>query len=873
MNTGEKKDIAVRMSDDDKKRAAYALNMCTVSVSQIIDYRDLNILEQEYEAILNNLNLEQMPKDEALLHILRQILDTVTYFRIEEGDKEMIDKEYQQKMKNAIWSAVPDFGLIVAGGNPLTMTISLASQVGIGYMNYRRNKAGYELEHEKQLWQLQRTAIEQFNGLRRELFDTAWRLADTYDFPDEYRLSERQIRQYNRILMDSDELRKYERLESIKSKFEAYPPFWYFIGNAANYIAGDQKLPLSDEERMKYQKTALEYFEKYEDLNRFNILREDQLVAASALEHIDILLANKVSNNNEKIKELLEMAVKMSGNSFDVQEMCAITYLRIRKPGEKGDSAAVAQAEKILRVLVNEDYNRIINAQLLSGIYVQTGNRKDYKLLASRVDPDYLYPMPEDDTEDDSRLKEKFGSRLKEILKRKYRIVLDNLLQKYTVEWNRITSEFDMAVAYPDSFFYDTDNARMKRKNQATVVFSDRKKKESYQGRMAEANYELNLLRILNGLYDSLLDFRGIADEALQAKAENAIKDRIADKKNDINACQKAMTDGSWVLEGYLLSQEISLQSVVEDALQMYREYADEKIDRANINDLTYMEGDLRSFCARNGIPEPEIKVADNAGTLFVEKSERFRPELFGHQAVAARKNADFINDMRKFIKEKMDKVSVTDNSVSVHYADTDFDGYFYDDAFEKHPDIKPHAIMVLKDNGRKRPDLIFTTDGIIDVVKGKVGKDSRTPYKEVKRKEDAIVLYKNKKYKYPSAYVGALYAVIRELGSRFVRNAEEKIEYIDQTITVQLMNDWFRKRPEAMQDGIVRVYAVPTKEMLDHFNCHFDVEPDPDRHLLQCYYDKETGEILGMRIVRYEKIESNFQRMLVEKGCISVKE
>lgn len=122
------------ISDEDKIKAAYALNMCTVSVSQIIDYSDLNILEQEYEAILNNLNLEQIPKDEALLHILKQLLDTITYFRIEDGEKKIIEKEYQQKMKNAIWASVPNFGMIVAGGNPITMAISLASQVGIGYM-------------------------------------------------------------------------------------------------------------------------------------------------------------------------------------------------------------------------------------------------------------------------------------------------------------------------------------------------------------------------------------------------------------------------------------------------------------------------------------------------------------------------------------------------------------------------------------------------------------------------------------------------------------------------------------------------------------------------------------------------------------------
>ena len=41
----------------EKIRAAYALNVCAVSVSQIVDYNDQYILDQEYENTLNNLNL------------------------------------------------------------------------------------------------------------------------------------------------------------------------------------------------------------------------------------------------------------------------------------------------------------------------------------------------------------------------------------------------------------------------------------------------------------------------------------------------------------------------------------------------------------------------------------------------------------------------------------------------------------------------------------------------------------------------------------------------------------------------------------------------------------------------------------------------
>ena len=101
-----------KISEDKKIQVAYALNLCTVSVSQIVDYDDIGFLEYEYEAILNNLNLENMPKDEELLKILKQLLDVITFFRIQEEEKKMLDKEYQHKMKNAIWSAVPSVNTV-----------------------------------------------------------------------------------------------------------------------------------------------------------------------------------------------------------------------------------------------------------------------------------------------------------------------------------------------------------------------------------------------------------------------------------------------------------------------------------------------------------------------------------------------------------------------------------------------------------------------------------------------------------------------------------------------------------------------------------------------------------------------------------------
>ena len=52
---------------------------------------------------------------------------------------------------------------------------------------------------------------------------------------------------------------------------------------------------------------------------------------------------------------------------------------------------------------------------------------------------------------------------------------------------------------------------------------------------------------------------------------------------------------------------------------------------------------------------------------------------------------------------------------------------------------------MVIKDNTKTKFDLIFTTQGIVNVVNGKV--KTRTPYKEVTISGNSIVLYPNRKY------------------------------------------------------------------------------------------------------------------------------
>lgn len=390
------------MNADEQIRAAHALNLMTVSISQIIEYNDAYILEQEYDTIINNLNLEKMPKDEALLDICKQILDEITYQRMDAGDKKLLEKKYQHQLKNAVWSAVPNVGAIFATSNPVAMAATFATQVGIGYMNYRRNKAEYSLGYEESKWQIQKHRLQHLNALRTELFETSWRLADQYSFPDEYRLSAKQISQYNNALMESNPIKRYNKLDAMRKAFDAYPAFWYQIGSTANSIYRSDIYSDDTEIQEIYKFYAIECFKKYEELNTYNLLRNDILTSSWALEYLELQNLNK-SNNVDEAKRLIQIAETYSGNALDVLELCAFAYLRIQD-----DENAV----RLFHYLVNEDYNSTLNTQILSGLYIKRMRNNDprialtakvgYKQLHHITDPVNILEIPADHIDLDS---------------------------------------------------------------------------------------------------------------------------------------------------------------------------------------------------------------------------------------------------------------------------------------------------------------------------------------------------------------------------------------------------------------------------------------------------------------------------------------
>ena len=127
------------ITPENRKKAAMALNLCTASISRIIDSESLDVMELEYDTILNNLNLQNIIKDEPLLATMRSILDTISFYRIQAGERRRIEARYRQKINNALWDGLGNVNVVMFGSSPWTAAAMVAIQVGSAYCSVRRS--------------------------------------------------------------------------------------------------------------------------------------------------------------------------------------------------------------------------------------------------------------------------------------------------------------------------------------------------------------------------------------------------------------------------------------------------------------------------------------------------------------------------------------------------------------------------------------------------------------------------------------------------------------------------------------------------------------------------------------------------------------
>jgi hypothetical protein len=245
-----------------------SLNQIAVSLTHIITYNDKVILDQEYNSIITNLNLNKIP-DADIITLLQELMDLLTSSKIQDHDRAYLSHSYernlQNELKKRVQSRIFDTDMIV---NPYTGILNAVLNVGSFYFNYRSKIEDYRKEQEENIWKIEAGTMQGLNNFYKKLLKYSWELMRRYNLPDEWRLDEKQLSDYTAILKESDLELRYRKLERIENSFQKFPPYWYYRGQSAQEIGKKEE--------------ALRCFNEFQHIHQ-GILRKDPYAASTAM--------------------------------------------------------------------------------------------------------------------------------------------------------------------------------------------------------------------------------------------------------------------------------------------------------------------------------------------------------------------------------------------------------------------------------------------------------------------------------------------------------------------------------------------------------------------------------------------------------------
>ncbi|MDX9974283.1 MAG: hypothetical protein RBU21_14965 [FCB group bacterium] len=325
----------------DPRTTALLMNLCRESLCRIVDYNDRIVLDEEYSRLANNIDVTLI-RDDEIAELIKRLMIELNALKLDEATKSQIVGYYERKMSSSILAALkPPKELLGKAATPVQMACQAILVTAWGTTNRAKALAKYDKEMTEKVLTLKADELKRLAELRTAFFGTEYTLWKRYGLQDRLNLKEVQMEQYIRVLQDDDPARRLARLERLKDDFEAYPPFWYQIGLAAQ-MANNPTL-------------ALAYYRRFDDVAA-PVLREDPDRVAVSMHRIVLL---NPEQDHEMILSDLKTIERNTKYYYRWENVlfAALTYYGL------GDAE---NARRLIEVSINEGYNVPLHEEVLT---------------------------------------------------------------------------------------------------------------------------------------------------------------------------------------------------------------------------------------------------------------------------------------------------------------------------------------------------------------------------------------------------------------------------------------------------------------------------------------------------------------------------
>ena len=257
-------------------------------------------------------------------------------------------------------------------------------------------------------------------------------------------------------------------------------------------------------------------------------------------------------------------------------------------------------------------------------------------------------------------------------------------------------------------------------------------------------NYPYNYLQVLNDMYNAIdmLNFtQGRDGELLQLLSDAVITNR--EKLLDV---KKKIDSNSFAKENYDEILDIAFGLFCDSFFEKLNEYAQEYIlQRQDIVSMNDAESNLRNFCIKQEIETPDV-LYDTADD-FVETAD-LKKQYLGYEliddGVTTAETDNRYNEIAEKIIKFREKINAIGKGTVLLMSDQEaFDRYFVGlSGIAKDNKLRRKTVAILDDQTETDNDLLFTIDGIIQIVKGKMKEPVSYDHVKVLAEEIGLMIY-----------------------------------------------------------------------------------------------------------------------------------
>ncbi len=307
--------------------AAIIMNYLHSSMYAITKYNDRVVLDQQYEDIINNINIRKI-EDEEVVSLITHLMDTLSQFSLSDRERKFLRDEYEKNIENALIESfyrvsrnkksannsknlVIDKILSMATGGGISIAVSSAINYGNVYFDYRHRRNEYKRKLDKTIWSLDRRAVEGINEIRKDFFVSYWKIMNKYDIPDGWRITEKQLGVLYEATSEINAEKRYRKLKRMKKHFDMFPLYWVFMASSAKDVGNVEDL----------RDAILHYEELDIGLLRSNVYTGMMLEFKTTL--------YDVKNEKKELRRILNRIMTINGDDHNRKMFVALKYAQI----------------------------------------------------------------------------------------------------------------------------------------------------------------------------------------------------------------------------------------------------------------------------------------------------------------------------------------------------------------------------------------------------------------------------------------------------------------------------------------------------------------------------------------------------------------